>query len=85
MITITDFYTKKCSPCKQMLAVLDEIETNYDDVQLIKIDCEENLEMAIENGVRSVPVIILQSDKGSKRFQGLQSLNTIVQAIEELR
>lgn len=88
MIKITDFYTNRCGPCKQMSIILDGIIEDNKDIELIKIDCEaskENLDLAIENGVRSVPVLIISSEKGSKRLDGLQSTQSILEAINELR
>ncbi|MFA7219400.1 MAG: thioredoxin family protein [Synergistaceae bacterium] len=89
MIEIIDFYTNRCQPCREMAPILDKIASEQEGVELTKIDCEANkanLDMAVANGVRSVPVLIISNDKGdSQRLDGLQTEEQILQAIEALR
>jgi thioredoxin 1 len=85
MITITDFYTNKCSPCKQLSPILDEIADERDDINLIKIDCEENMELAIQNGVRSVPLLIIQSGSSQPvRIQGFRTKEDLLDIIDSI-
>lgn len=89
MIEITDFYTNRCQPCREMAPILDKIASEQEDINLTKIDCEANkanLDMAVANGVRSVPVLIISNDKGdSQRLDGLQTELSILRVIDSLR
>jgi thioredoxin 1 len=86
MITIRDFYTSRCVPCQQLAPVLEKIANENDDVKLVKIDCEKNLELAIAEGIRSVPVLIIESDNGDVvRLNGMQTELSILKEIDLMR
>ncbi len=52
---LVDFYASWCGPCK-MLA--PELEAIKDKVKIIKIDVDENPDLAKKYGVMSVPTLI---------------------------
>ncbi len=52
---LVDFYATWCGPCKMMGPVLEEIK---DEIQVVKIDIDENPELAKKYGVMSVPTLI---------------------------
>jgi thioredoxin 1 len=86
MITIRDFYTSRCVPCQQLAPVLEKIANDNDDVELIKIDCEKNLELAIAEGIRAVPVLIIESENGDTvRLNGMQTEASILKEIDLMR
>ena len=53
--TLVDFYAEWCGPCKMQGAVLEELE----DINIIKVNTDENPELAQEYGVMSIPTLIL--------------------------
>mgnify|MGYP000052318121 FL=1 len=65
---IVDFYAPWCGPCKQLEPTLEEI-----NVPVVKLDVDENPEIAQEYGVMSVPTLGL--------FEGGQELDRIVGTI----
>ena len=60
---ILKFGAKWCSPCKVLDQELDKLEAKY-DVQIERIDIEEDTEQARKYGVRSVPTLIAVNDSG---------------------
>lgn len=52
---LVDFYANWCGPCKMLSPVLEEIK---DQVQIIKVDIDQNLELCKRFGVMSVPTLI---------------------------
>jgi len=85
-IELLDFYTDWCGPCKQQEPILEEIQEEYEEeVSIKKIDVESNHEKANEFNVKSVPTLILLSDKEvQERFVGLQSYDVLEEEIENL-
>ena len=86
MITIRDFFTSWCVPCQQLAPILEKIVAENEDVQLVKVDCSFNIDLAVQNNVRSVPVLIIESDNGENvRLNGMQTEENILKEINRLR
>jgi thioredoxin len=61
MITINYFSASWCGPCK-MFAPIVEIVSQEEGVPVVKIDVEQNQEMAKAYDVRSVPTLVLMKN-----------------------
>jgi thioredoxin len=57
-ITIVDFWASWCGPCRTQLSILEEFAKNNKDVQIVKINVDQNAELASEYGVNTIPTII---------------------------
>jgi thioredoxin 1 len=55
---LVDFYTTWCGPCRSLIPLLEKIEKEYSDVTFVKVNVEENLELASELGITSVPTVV---------------------------
>jgi thioredoxin 1 len=67
---VLKFYASWCAPCKQLSQV---IEDNSDAITatIESIDIEQNQELAIRYGIRSVPVMVVVDEAGTEiRRQG---------------
>ena len=54
------FSAEWCGPCKQIAPVINMIEQGYaGTVRVVKVDAEEDFELAHRLGVRAVPTLIL--------------------------
>jgi thioredoxin 1 len=57
---IVDFHALWCSPCKMQSPILKELATELGDkVRVIKIDVDQNNEIAGRYNVQSVPTLII--------------------------
>ena len=73
--------------CSQMFApILDETAADLpDDVVVAKIDVDQNPGLAVKFGVRSIPSIFIVKDgKVVKSFMGVQTKETLLDAINTL-
>lgn len=59
---LVDFWAQWCGPCKMIAPVLDEISSERQDVKIVKIDVDENQELAQKYGIRSIPTMYLFKD-----------------------
>jgi len=57
---VVDFHALWCSPCKMQSPILKEIATELGDrIKVIKIDVDQNSEIASRYNVQSVPTLII--------------------------
>jgi len=76
---IVDFHALWCSPCKMQSPILKEIATDLGDkIKVIKIDVDQNSEIASRYNVQSVPtLIIFKNGKLVWRQSGVVSKNQL--------
>jgi len=85
-VRMLDFYADWCGPCKTQDPILAEIDAEFDDVALEKVDVETDADTANEYQVRSLPTVIIEADDGVvERFVGVTQREPIVAAIEQAR
>ena len=58
-IVLVDFYADWCGPCKMLAPILNEVETMYPTVKIIKVNVDEETEIAEQFKVMSVPTVVL--------------------------
>jgi len=59
--TIVDFWAEWCGPCKMVAPVLKSI-AEENNVRLLKINVDEDTELASALNITSIPVIMLYTD-----------------------
>jgi thioredoxin 1 len=60
---IVDFWAEWCGPCRAVAPVLDRIiEERGDELKLVKVNIDEEQELAQRYGVASIPTMILFRD-----------------------
>src|SRR5919206_3760053 len=60
---IVDFWAEWCGPCHMVAPVLDEIADEHaDELRVVKVNIDEEPELARRYGVMSIPTIVLFKD-----------------------
>jgi thioredoxin 1 len=60
---LVDFWAEWCGPCHAVAPVLEKIvEEHGDDLRLVKVNIDEEQELASRYGVMSIPTMILFKD-----------------------
>ena len=61
-LTLVDFYADWCGPCKMLGPVLEELDSEYPDIEFVKINVDENMELAEKFSIMSIPNVHLFRD-----------------------
>ena len=60
---LLDFWAEWCGPCKMIAPLLDEVAGKYEEkLDVVKLNVDENPNVAQKFGIRSIPTLILFKD-----------------------
>ena len=85
-LIIVDFWAPWCGPCKDLGPRIEKIVSeNKDDLKLIKINIDDNQELAGQLQIQSIPTVFAFKDgKIANAFQGSLSEKDITKFIEQV-
>ena len=83
-VTLVDFFATWCGPCKMLGPVLEELSTEIPDVKFVKVDVDDEPELAEKYGIMPIPnVFLFKNGEIAGSFLGLQSKENVKTFIEE--
>lgn len=56
---LVDFWAEWCGPCKMIAPVLDELSVEKENITIVKVNVDENPDIAKKYGVRGIPTLAL--------------------------
>jgi thioredoxin 1 len=61
-LVFVDFHATWCGPCKMTEPIIDQISEEVKDMKFVKIDVDENADIASQYSVFSIPTFIIFKD-----------------------
>jgi thioredoxin 1 len=62
-VTVVDFWAPWCGPCRMVAPIIEELSSEYDGrANICKVNTDENQDIAIRFGIRSIPTIMFFKD-----------------------
>ena len=80
---LLDFWASWCGPCRMVTPVLEEIALERNDIKVCKIDIDEEVELAREFQIISIPtLIVIKKGKIISKSVGAASKGKILEMID---
>ena len=80
---LLDFWAVWCGPCQMMAPILHELEEEVPDVQIGKVNVDEQMELARQFRVVSIPtLIIFKNGQEVQRMVGVTSKEELKDALK---
>jgi len=84
-IILVDFSATWCGPCKTLGPILQDVADEVEDVTIIKVNVDDNTELSMEYGVRSIPVVFaIRDGEQLDKFVGAKSKDDVISFIKGL-
>ena len=83
--TLVDFFATWCGPCRMQAPILEEVKQKVGDAaNILKVDIDQNQQLAAQYNVRSVPTLIMfYKGEAVWRAVGVQQADLLEGKIKE--
>ena len=82
-LMMVDFWASWCGPCRMLGPVIEQLDNQYPDVVVGKVNVDDEQELAMRYGVMSIPTVIFFKDgKEIDRKVGVMPPEAFVQVLE---
>ncbi len=82
---LVDFWAEWCGPCRMVGPVVEQIAQTYSDkIKVVKLNVDENQDIAMKYGIQSIPSILLfKNGKEINRTIGAAPKDVYIKFIDD--
>ncbi len=85
-LVLVDFFAEWCGPCKIVAPIIDDLAKTMTDVTFVKVNVDENQEVASKYSVFSIPTFIVFKDgQVVDQFVGALSKEAFVEKLQQAK
>ena len=85
-VALVDFWAPWCGPCRMIAPVIEELAEEFDGkAKICKVNTDEEQEIAVEFGIRSIPTLIfMKNGEIVDQIVGAQSKQVLADKLNSL-
>ena len=79
---LLDFWASWCAPCRMVVPIIEEIANEREDIQVGKINVDEQPELASKFGIMSIPtLVVMKNGKIVQQVSGARPKDAILRML----
>lgn len=83
-VVVVDFWAQWCGPCRKLMPLMEQIQNEFQEIKIYKIDADKNINSAKEYGISSLPTVLIFKDGEVKEIMaGMMQKSAIVSNIKK--
>jgi len=59
---VLDLWAEWCGPCRMVAPILDEIASEHSEIEIVKLNVDEEPQLAMQYGVTGIPLMAVFKD-----------------------
>ena len=82
-VVLLNFWATWCGPCRMLAPILEELSGQHPELKIVKVDVDENRELALRYGIESIPtLLVFKGGQVADRSVGLVSPQEILALVK---